>query len=267
MRAMGILKMLLKILALALVGAHVLVYFFQEKLIFLPEKLGADFRFHFSRPFEEFSIPRDGAILNALRFRVENPKGIIVYFHGNAGSLREWGETGATLSRLGYEVLIYDYRGYGKSTGRIRSESELVDDARAVVAVARKDYPEDRLVLFGRSLGSGIAVQLAAEMKPRLLILESPYRNVTGVARKQYPFLAPFIVRYPFRSDRFAKKVASPVVVIHGEFDEVIPVGFAENLVEDFAFPVGYHRIAGGHHNDLDQFPDYRTALEKALAI
>lgn len=264
---MGALRLLLIILVFGAAGAHLLVYFIQEKLIFIPEKLSADFPFKFSRAFEEIFVPREGVVLNALRFRVNDPKGIILYFHGNAGCLRDWGETGAELSRFGYDVVIYDYRGYGKSTGRIQSEAELLADARAFYEIARKDFSEEKIVLFGRSLGSGIAVQLAAEKNPKLLVLESPFRSLKGMAAKRFPYIAPFVLRYTFRSDLFAPSVRVPVVLFHGDQDEVIPVEFAESLIADFEVPVAYHRVSGGHHNDLTTFPQYRSALEKTLKI
>jgi alpha-beta hydrolase superfamily lysophospholipase len=261
-----ILKNILKIFILAFVGIQIVLYFIQERLIFYPQKLDDSYVFKFKHPFTEFSIPRDGAVLNALYFKVENPKGIIVHFHGNAGNLKDWGLTADALAGFGYDVIAYDYRGFGKSTGKIRSEKELVDDARAVLDVARKDFPESKIILFGRSLGTGLAVQLAAESKPKLLMLETPYRSMRDMAHLKFPLVLPFVLKYPLRSDLFAKNVTAPVEIFHGTDDELVPFSAGEALSRDFSTPVRFHRFVGGHHGDLSQFADYRAIIGEILA-
>ncbi|MBS1962278.1 MAG: alpha/beta fold hydrolase [Bdellovibrionales bacterium] len=263
---MGGLKLALKFVCFALVTIQVLAYFFQERLIFFPEKLPADFPLRFEGA-TEISIPVDGAILSALRFRVKNPRGIIVYFHGNAGSLSGWGDEGTMHAALGFDVLIYDYRGYGKSTGRISSEDQLVNDARAVLAEARKDFPDSKIVLFGRSLGTGLAVRLASEMKPALLILETPYLSLASIGRARFPVVLPFLVRYPMRSDLYAPKVTAPTIILHGTDDEVVPFVSGAALAERFTPPADLVKFPGGHHSDLSVFPGYRPTLERSLTV
>jgi hypothetical protein len=244
---------------------QIVVFFFQERLIFFPETLSPGFPFRFELPFQEVSIPVPGATINALRFHAKNPKGIIVYFHGNAGSLQEWGAVGESLARLGYDALVCDYRGFGKSTGKIDSESQLMGDARIVLESARREFSDDRIVLFGRSLGSGIATQLATEMNPKLLILESPYLSVQSRARAMFPFVLPFILRYPLRSDLFAPRVKAPVLLIHGTEDEIIPFASGMALSRTFASSIQIVEIPGGHHNDLSAYARYRDTLSHAL--
>ncbi len=261
-------KLVIKILTfafIAFIAIQFLVYFLQERLIFFPMKLPADFRFRLGQPFVEVSIPTDGAVLHALRFRVRDPKGIIVYFHGNSGSLEDWGSVGDSLSHFGYDVLISDYRGFGKSTGKLTSEAQLMADSRTILDLARKEYPDSKITLFGRSLGSGIATQLAASMDAKLLILESPYLSVQSRATAMFPFVLPFVLKYPLRSDLFAPKVTAPVLLIHGTEDEVIPYSSGEALTHRFTKPPTFVTLEGGHHNDLSEFPEYRAALERAL--
>jgi alpha-beta hydrolase superfamily lysophospholipase len=244
---------------------QVLVYFFQEHLVFNPEILPPEFKFAFDRPFEELSIPSEGVVLNALRFRVPDPKGIVVYYHGNAWSLRDWGRIGADLCKFGYDVLVYDYRGFGKSRGKYRTERSLLADARAVLGVARKDFPDSKIVIYGRSLGTGIATRIAAEMAPKQLILETPFLSLRDRAFSEFPFLFRFILKYPLRSDLYAPKVTAPVLVLHGTEDETVPFAQGEALVGRFSPPPIFVKIPGGHHNDLAAYPAHAAALAQAL--
>ena len=133
-------------------------YFRQENMIFYPEALPPDFQYSFPARFDEVTISVDGAVINALHFKTDTPKGAIVYFHGNAGNLSGWGEVALDFTRLGYDVLIPDYRGYGKSTGKIYSEKMLHRDAAVAYDYLKGRYQEDQIVIYGRSIGTGIAV-------------------------------------------------------------------------------------------------------------
>ena len=262
---MALAKTLLKIAVAAFLLLQILVYVVQEHLIFYPEFLAEDFEFRFERPHEELWIPSEGIRLNALRFRVKDPKGIIVYYHGNAGSLRSWGETAEALTRFGYDVLIYDYRGFGKTRGKYRSEESLLADARAVLAVARKDFPDSKIVIYGRSLGTGIATRMAAEIQPRNLILETPFLSLRDRAFSQFPYLLRFILKYPLRSDLYAPKVRAPVLILHGTADETVPYPQGAALVKAFSPPPTFVTIEGGHHNDLATYHQHGEALARAL--
>ncbi|MCI6988049.1 MAG: alpha/beta hydrolase [Campylobacter sp.] len=121
----GILTKLIKILAISYVLFIAILYLFQEKLIFLPQKLDQNFSYKFSSNFSEIWLENGDIRLNALHFKSENPKGIVVFMHGNYGNLSQWSDLGDEFLRIGYDFLIYDYRGYGKSGGKITSESEL----------------------------------------------------------------------------------------------------------------------------------------------
>lgn len=258
-------RTLLKIAVIVFLLLQVLVYVVQEHLIFYPEFLAEDFEYRFDRPYEELWIPSGSVRLNALRFRVKDPKGIIVYYHGNAGSLRDWGETAAALTRFGYDVLIYDYRGFGKTRGKYRSEESLLADARAVLALARKDFPDSKIVIYGRSLGTGIATRMAAETQPRNLILETPFLSLSDRAFTEYPYLFRFILKYPLRSDLFAPKVRSPVLILHGTADETVPYLQGAALARAFSPAPTFVTIEGGHHNDLATYREHGEALAQAL--
>src|SRR5512136_519709 len=199
---------LVKLLLLAILGVIVgcgVFYFRQENMIFYPEVLPPDFQYSFPARFDEVTLNVDGAVINALHFRTDKPKGVIVYFHGNAGNLSGWGEVALDFTRLSYDVLIPDYRGYGKSTGKICNEEMLHRDAAVAYSYLKERYPENEITIYGRSIGTAIAVYLARETRPRMLILESPMFNMQDLAKYHYRFmpaiLLSLILKYPMRTD------------------------------------------------------------------
>jgi uncharacterized protein len=254
------------LIALAYISVCTMLFLWQERLIFYPERDPPGTRYAFSHPAEEVWIPVDGATLHALWFRVPEPQGVILYLHGNAGSLRSWGTVAPELVAYGYDLLIFDYRGYGQSSGQIQSESQLHADAAAVAAWVLARYPETPLVLYGRSLGSALAVRLAAEHQPRLLILESPFYSLEHLARRQFPWAPSFLLKYPLRAHAWIGQVRSPVVIIHGTDDAIVPFADGERLAGAVTAPLQFHAVAGGGHNDLARFPAYWAAITAALA-
>ncbi len=244
----------------------VLLWYFQEKLIFFPDILPHDYVFHFATPFEEHFIPAgDGAVINGLLFKAEGSQGVILYFHGNAGSLRSWGGVASDFTDKGFDLMIIDYRGYGKSTGSI-SEKALYSDAIAVFDFLQAKYPGNRIILYGRSLGTGIAAYLAGKRSPKALLLETPYDNFTNIAAHHMPFLPNgLLLRYRFPTDEWLKEVQCPVHIIHGTADRIVPYQFGEQLAISLGPAANFHTITGGHHNDLSYFPEFHEALNNIL--
>src|SRR5687768_11655977 len=175
-------NLLLKIFIM-LSGFYILVcallFFFQERLIFFPEKLDKNYRFSFNQKFEEINIKtRDQKLLHGLLFKSDNSKGLVFYLHGNAGSLRSWGEVAKIYTDLNYDVFIIDYRGFGKSEGSISSEAQLYQDLQIAYDVMKSKYGEDKIVVLGYSVGTGLATKIASTNKPKILILQAPYYNM-----------------------------------------------------------------------------------------
>ncbi len=244
----------------------VIVYLLQEKLIFFPEKVPENYQYSFSQPFKEVYLTSpDKARLHALYFIQDNPKGAILYFHGNAGSLRSWGYVAEDLMRYGYNVLIMDYQGFGKSTGKL-SQKALFEDAELMYKYLLNYFPEQKLVVFGRSLGTGIAVKVAADNKPGLLLLETPFYNFADVAKAHYSFLPiSLLLRYPFRSDKYLPQVSCPVYIFHGTADEIVPYASGLKLANLLNQPGGLITVEGGGHNNLEGFAVYQQALKRIL--
>jgi uncharacterized protein len=241
----------------------------QESLIFYPETLSPDYPFAFSAPFEEVTVPVEAATLNALLFKVPDPKGAILYFHGNASSLRTWGDVAGTFTSRGYDVLIPDYRGFGKSTGTISNEKQFLDDGLAVYRALMKTWPENRIIVYGRSIGTGIATFVARSRQPRMLLLETPFLSLAALASHHYPFLPrPLIamfLRYPLRNDRRIGDVVCPVYLFHGTKDDIVPFHHSVRLEALVQSPHRLIRIEGGGHNNLSDYDVFDGELDRIL--
>jgi uncharacterized protein len=243
------------------------LYTQQERLIFYPEVLAPDFTFTFPGRFEAIALPSDGAVISALYFKADHPKGVVLYFHGNAGSLRSWGAVAATFVQRGYDVLMPDYRGYGKSSGHIASEQMLHDDAAVAYRYLLGRYPEEQIVIYGRSIGSGIATYLAKSHRPRMLILETPYFSLKEIVRQHYPFVPGALLKYPLRTDLWIGDVGCPVYLFHGTSDDLIPHGASQRLAALVRTEHQLITIVGGGHNDLSNFEQYGQELDRILGL
>jgi len=181
-------------------------------------------------------------------------KPVVLYFQGNGGGLDLRADRFRDLVSDGTGLVALNYRGYGGSTGS-PSETGLIADAVAAYNFAAARYSTERIVLWGESLGTGVAVALASERPVARVILESPYTSIADVAAAVYWF-APvrLLIKDSFRSDIRVGKIATPVLVIHGVRDDVIPIAFADRLYELIAAPKQFVRLADAGHNDHDAF-------------
>ncbi len=241
----------------------------QESLIFYPEILPPDYHFSFSATFEELTVPVEAATLNALLFKAQNSQGVVLYLHGNAESLRTWGAVAGEFTSRGYDILIPDYRGFGKSTGKITNEKLLLDDGLAVYRLLTKTWPENRIIVYGRSIGTGVATFIARSGKPQMLILESPFLSLIELASHHYPFLPrpvlSMFLKYPLRNDIRIGEVTCPVYLLHGTKDDIIPFNHSIRLEKLIRSPHRLIRIEGGGHNDLSDFEAFDRGLDQLL--
>ena len=253
------------VLLYVMIGAS--LHFLQEKILFLPTVLEQDYQYEFNYPFEElFLKPEDGVSLNAIHFKVDNPKGVILYFHGNAGDLSRWGTIAEYLVSKDYDVLIIDYRTYGKSKGKL-SEAAFYRDAQYCFDYLLQTYSEDDIIIYGRSLGTGIATYLASKNNPKQLILETPYYSILDVAKHRFPiFPVATLLKYKFPSNEFIVDVECPIAIIHGTEDSVVPYSSAERLYSvSPSDHTNFVTIDGGSHNNLVDFELYRTTIDDVL--
>jgi len=243
------------------------LYYLQEKLLFLPSVLEENYQYQFNHPFEELFLKTDDkAVINTLHFKAEESKGVILYFHGNAGDLSRWGIVTEYFVEKNYDVLVIDYRTYGKSKGKL-SEEAFYNDGQYCYDYLKQQYTESEITLYGRSLGSGIATYLASKNNPKQLILESPYYSIMDVAKQRFPiFPVKLLMRYEFPSYEFIKKVNCSTSIIHGTDDAVIPIKSAKKLYDvSFKDKTEFTSIEGGGHNNLIKFKRYQERINKIL--
>lgn len=263
-------KILLRIAQIALTVYIVIcgvLFFIQESIIFAPSKLDAQHTFIFhNADYEEFFIKAsDEAELNALLFKADSSKGLIFYLHGNAGSLKSWGNVAQTYTSRGYDVFLLDYRGYGKSEGEISSESQFYDDVQRAYDFAKKKYTENKITVLGYSIGTGPAAMIAANNKPRKLILQAPYYSLTDMMRQHYSFAPTFLLKYSFNIASFLPKVKAPITIFHGTNDAVIYYGSSIKLKELFKKEDQLITLINGRHNGMSNHPDYLASLDAVL--
>ncbi|HEX8010702.1 MAG TPA: alpha/beta fold hydrolase [Casimicrobiaceae bacterium] len=263
--ALAAIKVLIALAALGYMGTLALMYVNQERLIFPGTPLPADYRFRFDpgQRFEEIRVPVPGATLDALHFMQDKPRGLVFYVHGNGGNLATWTRGIDFYRRINYDLFIFDFRGYGKSTGRIESEKQLDADVRAAWDAIAPRYRDLPIIIQGRSLGTGLAARLARDVVPRLLVLVSPYTSLAAIGKLEYPFVPEWLNRYPMRTDALIGDIKSPIVLIHGTADAVIPFTESERLKKLARAPIELLAIAGAGHTDRSAA--YLDALAKRL--
>jgi uncharacterized protein len=243
-----------------------LAYFIQERFIFRPEKLAKNFQYKYEAPFRELNFEVEpGVTINGLHFHVTEPKGLILYFHGNTRSIKGWAKYAKDFFRYQYDVVLVDYRGFGKSTGR-RSEREMLSDMQFVYETLTSTLPEQHMIVYGRSIGSGFAAKVAGDNKPRYLILDAPYYSFLKVAERFLPILPHrLMLRYQLRTDEWIKKVTCHTYILHGTKDWLIPIVHSEKLQALNPNRITLIRIHGGGHNNLPDFPEYHNFIRDIL--
>jgi uncharacterized protein len=243
---------------------------FQEKFLFRNTKLAMDYQYEFKGDFEEiWFTPEENVKINALYFKTDSTKrkGLVVYFHGNADDLRRWGKHAIDFTKNDYDILMIDYRQFGKSTGDL-SEKALHSDATYVYEWAKKRFPENEIILYGRSLGTGVATRLASENKPKMLLLETPYFSLSDVVNSYFP-LIPYnsILKYQFRTDLCIMQVQCPMHFFHGTKDAVVPYKSSLKLAKLLNKEPSeiLTTIPDGKHKNLGEFQAYHKALDSLL--
>ncbi len=231
------------------------------KLVFSPEKLPQDHKFSFAHPFEERWIEVDSHNVHSLYFKAANPKGLILYFHGSGGSLKSWGYASMGLAgRFQYDVWIVDYPGYGKSEGTLATEQELFRLAEKMWQSARLQFAPEKILVYGVSLGSGLAVYLASEHAVGGVVLEAPFLSLSSMVQKRVFYFPEVFIPFPMRSDLRIGKIAAPMLIVHGERDDVIPVAQGEALSR-LAPHSRFVKVPDAFHNDLSDFEAYNEAV------
>jgi alpha-beta hydrolase superfamily lysophospholipase len=254
-------------IAIVYVIISILLYILQDYLMFKPEKLPKDFQFYYEhQETEEYNVDtRDGAVINGLRFKATKPKGIVFYLKGNSKSIKGWGKFAVDFTRHGYDVLMVDYRGFGKSTGR-RSQKAIKRDMQVVYNKIKEKVDEQYIILYGRSLGSGFATKLASMNNPRMLILDAPYYSLRHVAKKFIPFMPlSLLLKFPMPTYKWMKYVNCPIHIIHGTDDRLIPYKTSVKLSKIKPAQTKLYTVIGGGHKNLNTFESYHSMLSDII--
>lgn len=243
-------------------GFAALMYFAQRALMYFPETVRtAPAAAGLWQAEEVWLNPVDGERVIAWHMPPRGDNPVVIYFHGNGGSLRLRVDRFQGLAAAGIGLIGLSYRGYGGSSGK-PTEAGLIADARAAYDFAAERY-RGRIALWGESLGTGVAVALAAEQPVARVILESPYTSTLDVAAANYWFLpVRLLMRDQFRSDKRIAGVKAPVLILHGEADGIIPIQYGERLYAMIPGEKRLVRFPGGGHNDLDDFGAAEEALK-----
>jgi uncharacterized protein len=266
MNAMKTVLTCIKVLAISYCLICIVLYFVQERLLFYPQQLPADYVFHFNLPFEECAFTTaDQTTLHGLLFKADSSRGLIFYLHGNAGSLASWGSIAKTYTNLHYDLFMLDYRGYGKSGSRISSEQQFYDDVELVYDSLLKRYDENEVVVLGYSIGTGAAARLAAFHHPKMLILQAPYYSLARLVNHYFYVLPPFILKYQFKTNKWLALCKMPVTLFHGDRDEVIYYGSSVQLAKQFKRSDTLITLQGQGHNNMSEHPAYPAALGRLL--
>jgi pimeloyl-ACP methyl ester carboxylesterase len=242
------------------------LYLFQEKIIFFPDKIAKDYVFNYEQPFEELMFKAsDDVLLNGLLFKADSSKGLIFYLHGNAGSLRTWGDIAKTYTDLNYDIFILDYRGFGKSGGEISNEKQLFEDSQLVYNELLNTYNEENVVIVGYSIGTGMASKLASENKPKHLILQAPYYSLTDMMRHTYSFVPTFLLKYTFETNLYLNECQMPITIFHGNQDQVIYYGSSLKLKADFKTKINLITLDEQGHNGMTDNTQYKVGLKNVI--
>ena len=225
---MNFLKKLLYFFAGLYVLACIVLFFAQESLIFHPRAVAADRSY--GAGTEVDLTAEDGTVLNAVFVDQVNEPGAVLFLHGNVGDNGRALYQARDARAAGYDLLVLDYRGFGKSGGEIVSEEQMQSDAQLAYDYLAERYPEDRISVVGYSLGTGMASHLAANNDPGQLVLIAPYLSITAMKNLWFWLVPDFILKYDLDNAEHLAEVRCPTTIVHGTADRLIPFNMAERL-------------------------------------
>lgn len=243
------------------------VYYLQDRILFHPEKKEKDHVYDFPIPHKEVNIPyNDSCNINMVQFTAgDKPKGVVLYFHGNRKNIAWYAKYAPNFTKNGYEVWMMDYPGYGKSTGSI-TEELLYNYAQQLYVLAASRFGKDSIILYGKSMGTGIAAYLASRKNCKELILETPYYSITSLSAHYFPiYPVEKMIHYKILTYQYLQEVIVPVTIFHGTSDGVIPYSNAAKLKPFLKPGDQFITIEGGSHNDLADFDLYHAKLDSLL--
>jgi len=234
--------------------------------LFPGSQLQKDFHFEFSNPFTELNfLTQDGYKLNGLLFKAKQTEGLIFYLHGSNNGLDTWGKIAPFYNQLNYDIFILDYRGYGKSEGKVNSEPQLSGDIQMVYDNLKKIYPESRIIVIGQSIGTGPAAILTSNNNPKALILQAPYYSLPDWISSIAPDIDTSGMKYQFKTYEFLQRIKAPVTIFHGDADQAIDIGSSRKLSSFFKKDDRLFILKGEGHSNFINNKEYLEKMELIL--
>lgn len=231
-----------------------------------PGKKTDSLMFHFDIPFEEkFIFVNDSTALHGLIFKAKKAKGLIFYLHGSNNALDTWGKIASIYTENGYDIFMLDYRGYGKSQGKVIDENTLYQDIQIVYDNLKDIYPENRIIVLGQSMGTTLASYTAASNHPALLILQAPYYNFKDWTNNIAPELDTSNIPYSFDNASFLMKVKCPVIVFHGNKDTAVYYGSSVKLSKLLKASDRFITLQNEAHSDFSKNKSYLSSIASIL--
>ena len=254
------------ILLYALIGS--LLFIFQDRLLFHPEAINQDSSYAFNQPYQESLIPLDASTkFHVVHFTVPDSirKGVVLYFHGNRKNIGHYAQFANNFTKNNYEVWMIDYPGFGKSIGAL-TEENLYEGALQLYMLAKLRFKPAEIIIYGKSIGTGIATQLASVRDCKHLILETPYYSMeTLLGRNLFMYPLNKFMHFKFPSNEYIQKVTAPVTIFHGTNDGVIAYGNAEQFTKHLKKGDEFVTIPAGTDLNLNSFKLMQNKLDSIL--
>ena len=246
-------------------GLMAILYIFQSRLIYYPLYQWVTTPMAIDLNYDTvFFKTKDGVKLSGWFIPAQEPRGIVLFCHGNAGNISHRLDSIQVFNRLGLSVFILDYRGYGKSEGKPTEKGTYLDAEAAIqYLVQERQVSPTEIIIFGRSLGGAIAAHLAKDYPPRALILESTFTSIPDMAKVIYPFLpVSLLVRFHYTTREYVQKITCPLLIIHSPEDDMIPFQQGRYLFEAAREPKEFLEISGSHNEGfIKSGEDYEGGL------
>lgn len=240
----------LRILVTAYAGLAIALFIFQPRMIYYPESEISMSPEDIGLSYEDVSFrASDGTELSGWFIPVEGSSGTVLFCHGNAGNISHRLDSIRVFKRLGLDIFIFDYRGYGKSGGKPSEQGTYMDaEAAWRYLTDKRRIPPQRIIVFGRSLGGPVAARLTLEHTPGALIVESSFTSIPDIAARYYPYLpVRLISRYRYNTEEYINRVNCPVLIVHSKDDDMIPFSHGLRLFESAREPKQFLEISGSH--------------------
>jgi uncharacterized protein len=258
----------IKVIVLLYSSIGIALFYLQDIFLFHPTVVERNVPWKFDMPFEEIDIAMNETdTVNLVKFFPKDSlrKGVVLYFHGNRGNIARYVRFVNNFTKHGYEVWMEDFPGFGKSVGT-RNEKILYEQATQVYKLALSKYNADSIVIYGKSLGTGIAAYTASTSNAKRLILETPYYSIPSLFNCYAPvYPNQRMANYKIRTNEFLQDIKYPITIFHGTDDSVIPYRNAKRLREVLKPTDEFITIEGGTHRNLNSYPLFKEKLDSLL--